>query len=90
MEKWVSVSEGKPSKPVILDLTLDQINNLLIIKPPKKKLNRIRLTPKILRSFVETISESDSECENTSEVSSDGDDTAHGTRLSSTDESEAE
>ena len=37
----VSVSEGKPSKPVILDLTLDQINNLLIIKPPKKKLIKI-------------------------------------------------
>ena len=34
----VGVSEGKPSKPVILDLTLDQINNLLIIKPPKEKL----------------------------------------------------
>ena len=34
----VGVSEAKPSKPVILDLTLDQINNLLIIKPPKEKL----------------------------------------------------
>ena len=34
----VGVSEGKPSKPVLLDLTLDQINNLLIIKPPKEKL----------------------------------------------------
>ena len=34
----VGVAEGKPSKPVILDLTLDQINNLLIIKPPKEKL----------------------------------------------------
>ena len=34
----VGVSEGKPSKPVILDLTLDQINNLLIIKPPKEKI----------------------------------------------------
>ena len=34
----VGVAEGKPSKPIILDLTLDQINNLLIIKPPKEKL----------------------------------------------------
>ena len=34
----VGVSEGKPSKPVILDLTLDQINNLLIIRPPKEKI----------------------------------------------------
>ena len=34
----VGVSEAKPSKPVILDLTLDQINNLLIIKPPKEKI----------------------------------------------------
>ena len=37
----VGVAEGKPSKPVILDLTLDQINNLLIIKPPKEKLVEI-------------------------------------------------
>lgn len=35
---YVSTGEGKPSKPVILDLTLDQINNLLIIRPPKEKL----------------------------------------------------
>ena len=34
----VSVAEGKPSKPIILDLTIDQINNLLIIKPPKEKI----------------------------------------------------
>ena len=34
----VGTGEGRPSKPVILDLTLDQINNLLIIKPPKKKI----------------------------------------------------
>ena len=38
---YVSTGEGKPSKPVILDLTLDQINNLLIIKPPKKKIIKI-------------------------------------------------
>jgi hypothetical protein len=30
-----------PTKPVVLDLTLDQINNLLIIKPPKEKLIEI-------------------------------------------------
>jgi hypothetical protein len=30
--------ESNPSKPIILDLSLDQINNLLIIKPPKEKL----------------------------------------------------
>ena len=35
---YVSTGESKPSKPVILDLTLDQINNLLIIRPPKKKI----------------------------------------------------
>ena len=29
--------ETKPSKPIILDLTTDQINNMLIIKPPKEK-----------------------------------------------------
>ena len=34
----VGMAESKPSKPVILDLTLDQINNLLIIKPPKEKI----------------------------------------------------
>ena len=37
----VGTGEGRPSKPVILDLTLDQINNLLIIKPPKKKIIKI-------------------------------------------------
>ena len=34
----VGTSEANPSKPVILDLTIDQINNLLIIKPPKEKI----------------------------------------------------
>ena len=33
----VNSRENKPSKPVILDLTADQINNMLIIKPPKEK-----------------------------------------------------
>lgn len=33
----VGTSETKPSKPVILDLSIDQINNLLIIKKPKEK-----------------------------------------------------
>jgi len=37
----VGTGESRPSKPVILDLTLDQINNLLIIKPPKKKIIKI-------------------------------------------------
>jgi len=39
--------ESTPSKPVILDLTLDQINNLLIIKPPKEKLIKIIKSSKI-------------------------------------------
>ena len=34
----VGVAESNPSKPVILDLTLDQINNMLIVRPPKEKL----------------------------------------------------
>jgi len=37
----VGVAETNPSKPVILDLTLDQINNMLIIRPPKEKLVEI-------------------------------------------------
>jgi len=37
----VTNGETTPSKPVILDLSLDQINNLLIIKPPKEKLIEI-------------------------------------------------
>ena len=32
----VSAAEMKPIKPVLLDLELDMINNLLIITPPKK------------------------------------------------------
>lgn len=32
----VSASESKPLKPVLLDLELDMINNLLIVTPPKK------------------------------------------------------
>ena len=34
----VSVFESKPSKPVILDLTLDMIDNMLIVTPPKEDL----------------------------------------------------
>tara|TARA_R110001599_G_scaffold333066_2_gene548876 strand:- start:3439 stop:4515 length:1077 start_codon:yes stop_codon:yes gene_type:complete len=34
----VSVFESAPSKPVILDLTLDFIDNMLIVTPPKKEL----------------------------------------------------
>jgi len=33
----VSVFESAPSKPVILDLTLDAIDNMLIVTPPKKE-----------------------------------------------------
>jgi len=33
----VSVFESAPSKPVILDLTLDFIDNMLIVTPPKKE-----------------------------------------------------
>jgi hypothetical protein len=33
----VSVWESSPSKPVILDLNLNQINNMLIVTPPKKE-----------------------------------------------------
>jgi len=33
----VSVFESAPSKPVILDLTLDVIDNMLIVTPPKKE-----------------------------------------------------
>jgi hypothetical protein len=33
----VSVYESAPSKPVILDLTLDMIDNMLIVTPPQKK-----------------------------------------------------
>ena len=33
----VSVFESAPSKPVILDLTLDVIDNMLIVTPPKEK-----------------------------------------------------
>lgn len=32
----VSASESKPLKPILLDLELDMINNLLIVTPPKK------------------------------------------------------
>jgi len=34
----VSVFESAPSKPVILDLTLDIIDNMLIVTPPKKEI----------------------------------------------------
>ena len=33
----VSVFESKPSNPVILDLTLDMIDNMLIVTPPKEE-----------------------------------------------------
>ena len=34
----VSVFESKPSNPVILDLTLDMIDNMLIVNPPKEEM----------------------------------------------------
>jgi len=34
----VSVFESAPSKPVILDLTLDVIDNMLIVTPPKEEI----------------------------------------------------
>jgi hypothetical protein len=34
----VSVFESTPSKPVILDLTLDVIDNMLIVTPPKEEI----------------------------------------------------
>jgi hypothetical protein len=46
----VSVFENAPSKPVILDLTLDTIDNMLIVTPPnsqnwnhKKKLTKVQI-----------------------------------------------
>ena len=44
----VSVFESNPSKPAILDLTLEFIDNLLIVSPPKKeeKLDRERIVAK--------------------------------------------
>ena len=33
----VSVFESAPTKPVILDLTLDIIDNMLIVNPPKEE-----------------------------------------------------
>ena len=49
----VGVAEGKPTKPVILDLTLDQINNLLIIKPPKEKIVKIVKDTKNLANLLD-------------------------------------
>jgi hypothetical protein len=37
----VSVFESAPSKPVILDLSLDMIDNMLIVSPPKQNLEFI-------------------------------------------------
>ena len=37
----VSVFESAPSKPVILDLTLDAIDNMLIVSPPKQNVEFI-------------------------------------------------
>ena len=48
----VSVYESKPSKPVILDLSLDQIDNMLIVTPPKQE---ITLTDEIAQNAKENI-----------------------------------
>jgi len=48
----VSVYESKPSKPVILDLTLDIIDNMLIVTPPKKN---ITLTEEVSQNAKENI-----------------------------------
>jgi hypothetical protein len=49
----VTNGESTPSKPVILDLTLDQINNLLIIKPPKEKLMEIVKNSNSLKNLLD-------------------------------------
>ena len=48
----VSVFESKPSKPVILDLSLDVIDNMLIVTPPKEE---ITLTEEISQNAKENI-----------------------------------
>ena len=49
----VTNGESVPTKPVILDLTLDQINNLLIIKPPKEKLIEIVRNSNSLKNLLD-------------------------------------
>ena len=44
----VSVFESNPSKPAILDLTLDLIDNMLIVNPPEEK-QEIDITQAIVR-----------------------------------------
>ena len=48
----VNVFESKPSKPVILDLTLDIIDNMLIVTPPKKEMS---LTEEVSQNAKENI-----------------------------------
>ena len=48
----VNVFESKPSNPVILDLTLDIIDNMLIVTPPKKE---ITLTEEVAQNSKENI-----------------------------------
>ncbi len=48
----VNVFESKPSKPVILDLTLDVIDNMLIVTPPKKQ---ITLTEEVSQNAQQNI-----------------------------------
>ena len=48
----VNVFESKPSNPVILDLTLDIIDNMLIVTPPKKEMS---LTEEVSQNAKENI-----------------------------------
>ena len=49
----VGTSETNPSKPIILDLTIDQINNLLIIKPPKEKIIALIKNSKNIKNLLD-------------------------------------
>ena len=50
----VSVFESKPSKPVILDITLELIDNMLIVQPPKERLVEIENTSQSTSSILDT------------------------------------
>ena len=50
----VSVFESKPSKPVILDITLELIDNMLIVQPPKERLVETDSTSQSQSSILDT------------------------------------
>ena len=50
----VSVFESKPSKPVILDITLELIDNMLIVQPPKERLVETENTSQSTSSILDT------------------------------------